>query len=99
MQARYSDTWEWYVRLLGTDEAEVAALVFGPTAAAYNQIVHRPLDAPDFRKVFILVRGNEEHDVDQLQQSQVEIEEVLSGLSTEDPRLAESVMAAIRSVR
>lgn len=94
VKARYVGQWEWYVVLDAPDSSVVAGLVFGPTAATYNGTVPRPLVDPDFSKVFVIIEAVASATGERLDQTEVGIEEVLAGLSADDTRLRDAVIAA-----
>lgn len=97
-QARFVGKWEWYVRLLRDEETQFAGLVFGPTAAVYNDTVQQPVEDPDFSRIFVLVKPERKGADDRLFQTDVSLNEVLSGIDPDDTRLADSVLAAVQSV-
>jgi hypothetical protein len=97
VQARFVGQWEWYVRLLRDEGPQFVGLVFGPTAAVYNDTVRYPVERPDFSKVFVLVKSNSADAGDQLVQTEVGLDEVLAGLGSDDTRLADSVLTAVQS--
>lgn len=94
VQARFVGKWEWYVRLLRDVEPQFAALVFGPTAAMYNEQVPEPIIEPDFSKLFVLFKSEGADATDRLIQTSVGLDEVLAGLSADDTRLTDTVLAA-----
>ncbi|TNC16643.1 hypothetical protein FHE66_14515 [Georgenia sp. 311] len=86
--------WEWCVELRRADPQPDIFLEFGPTAVAENASVHRPLDAPDYGKVFVTRRRAGATDgIDRIVQTGVALDEVLNGLSTDDVRLRDAVVA------
>lgn len=86
-------------QLLRAEEPQFAGLVFAPAAALYNDRVPQPIANPDFSKVFIIVKGDGEEGVDQLFQTNVGLDEVSAGLSSNDTRLVDSVLEAVGIVR
>lgn len=97
VRANYVGQWEWYVRLLGSNGNVVAGLVFGPTAATYNELVPEPVAAPDFSKIFLLrtEQGTEQG----LQQTDIGLDEVHGGLELADDRLAQAVIPIVQQSR
>ena len=93
VQARFVGKWEWYIRLLAEDSSQIAGLVFGPTAAIFNTLLPAPLANPDFSKLFVVLEA--QSPTPQLLQTEVGLDEVLSGLGGNDDRLLRSVLDAL----
>lgn len=98
VSANFQGQWEWYIRLLDADSRRVAGLLFGPTAATNNRFVQNPIENPDFRRVFVLVDEREDASEDRLIQTDVSLDEILTGLDPGDTRLADAVLDAIRDL-
>jgi len=93
VEASFVGQWEWCVTL-GRAGAPKVYLEFGPTAAVENDRAPEPLIDPDYTKVFV-TRAAAGVGIDQIIQTGVGLDEVLSGLSTDDTRLRDAVLAAI----
>lgn len=93
VRANFVGKWEWYVRLLRANGDMVAGLLFGPTAATYNDEIPEPVQNPDFGKVFILVRSS---DVESLHQTDISLEDVLTGFEPTDDRLVQTVVPLVQ---
>lgn len=97
VQARSVGQWEWCVTLRRADSTPTIFLDFGPTAVVENGLVPEPLIDPDYTKVFVTRLAAEGDGLDLIHQSAVGLEEVLAGLSSDDTRLRDAVIAAIRA--
>lgn len=98
VDARYVCQWEWCVTLRRAESKPEIFFEFGPTAVVENGRVAAPLAHPDYSKVFVTrrTRGSA-MGIDLLIQTDVGMGEVLAGLSPEDVRLRDGVLAAIRA--
>lgn len=101
VEASIVGQWEWCVTL-GRAGAPKVYLEFGPTAAVENDRAPEPLIDPDYTKVFVtraaVGAGTDQiiqSGIDQIIQTEVGLDEVLSGLRTDDTRLRDAVLAAI----
>lgn len=99
VQANFAGQWEWNVRLLDSSNNLVAALLFGPTAVAYNNEVPDPLPSPDFSRVFVLTEPRDTDRERRLRPTEVGLDEVLAGLEPTDDRLAQILIPHSRSHR
>lgn len=98
-QAKFQGKWEWYVYLTPPPGSpRLPDLVFGPTAATSNDDAPSPLADPDYTKVFVLTTTATEA-CERLDQTEVGIAEVLAGLSADDMRLRDAVIAAIGRIQ
>lgn len=80
-----------------SDSEQPVYLEFGPTAVVENRIAPQPLVDPDYTKVFV-TRNAADHDgIDLIVQTDVGLEEVLAGLSGDDARLRDGVLAVVRA--
>lgn len=95
VSARMSGTWEWYVRLLDGEGSLVAGFVFGPTAMEYLGIARSRPSAPDYGRVFVVVRNDVDVSDSRVVETDVSLAEVLQGLPSGDARLANAVLEAI----
>ena len=89
--------WEWCVALERSDSEPAVFLEFGPTAVVENGRVPEPLADPDYTKVFVTRSAAEGDGIDQIAQTPVGLGEVLSGLSGDDVRLRDEVLAVVRA--
>lgn len=86
--------WEWCVALGRVDPQPDLFLEFGPTAVAENARVHRPVRDPDYSRIFVTRRTLGANDgIDRILQTDVALAEVLEGLSGDDVRLRDAVVA------
>ncbi len=99
VKADFSGKWEWYVRLLDANGDVVAGIVFGPTAASYNDVVPEPVHAPDFSKIFILLRSSDADPIRSLHQTEIGLDEVLAGFEQTDDRLAQTLIPIVQANR
>lgn len=99
VKANFVGKWEWYVRLLDSNSKLIVGLVFGPTAATYNDIVPEAVVDPDFSKVFILLRSaDSEKEIERgLYQTSIGLEDVLEGFDQDDAQLADAVLPIIKA--
>ena len=95
--ANFVGQWEWYVRLLDINGDVVVGLVFGPTAATYNEEVPEPLQSPDFSKIFLLTRSSDAEPRRSLHQTDIGMDEVLTGFEPADDRLAQAVIPLVQA--
>lgn len=97
VHARYVGQWEWCVTLERSDSEPAVFLEFGPTAVVENGRSPEPLADPDYTMVF-LTRYDAAHDgIDRIVQTAVGLDEVLAGLSSDDTRLRDGVLAVVRA--
>lgn len=88
---------QWCVELKRADSKQHVYLEFGPTAVVENGRAPEPLADPDYTKVFV-TRNAADHDgIDQIVQTTVGLDEVLAGLSSDDARLRDGVLAVLRA--
>jgi len=97
VEARFVGQWEWCVTLRRGDSQPTVFLEFGPTAVVENARALEPLVEPDYSKVFVTRLAIGQDGTDQLVQTQVGLDEVLAGLSGDDRRLRDAVLAAINA--
>ncbi|GAA1322981.1 hypothetical protein GCM10009592_04820 [Brachybacterium rhamnosum] len=91
---RFVGKWEWCVELQRADASPTIFLEFGPTAVVEQERVPNPLDQPDYSKLFITHASLEGDGVKSIIQTEVSLAEILAGLSPEDLRLLDAVLAA-----
>jgi hypothetical protein len=94
---RFVGQWEWCVELQRADAHPTIFLEFGPTAVVENERVAEPLVAPDYARVFVTKRAAGGDNIGRIVQTDVGLVEVLSGLSPDDARLSNAVIAVAES--
>lgn len=94
---RFVGQWEWCVELKRSDAAPTVFLEFGPTALAENARAPEPLPDPDYTRVFVTRRAADHDAIDRIVQTAVGLDEALAGLSTDDARLRDAVLAVVRA--
>ena len=96
VQTRFAGQWEWCVTLLRADSEQPVFLEFGPTAVVENGRAPEPLVDPDYTKVFVTREAATDQDgIDLIVQTDVGLDEVLAGLSGDDARLRDAVLAIV----
>jgi hypothetical protein len=95
VQARFVGQWEWCVMLVRSDSEQAVFLEFGPTAVVENGIAPEPLFEPDYTKVFVTRQAADHEGIDQIVQTDVGLNEVLEGLSTDDARLRDGILGVL----
>ena len=95
VQARFVWQWEWCVTLQRSDSEQSVYLEFGPTAVVENGYAPEPLVDPDYTKVFVTRQAADHDGIDLIVQTNVGLDEVLAGLSGDDARLRDGVLAVI----
>lgn len=97
VKANHVGKWEWEVMIFGPQGKEpVAFLLFGPTAATVHEWDIEQVESPDFSKIFVFVRTVGDTPAEYLSQTEVGLDEVLSGLDRSDRRLADSVLSSLQ---
>lgn len=97
VKANHVGKWEWEVMIFGPQGKEpVAFLLFGPTAATVHEWDIEQVESPDFSKIFVFVRTVGDGPAEYLSQTEVGLDEVLSGLDRSDRRLADSVLSSLQ---
>ncbi|MFC3687072.1 PD-(D/E)XK nuclease family protein [Aquipuribacter hungaricus] len=95
VEARFSGQWEWGVALRRADSSPTLFIVFGPTVVAENALVPVPLEAPDFKKLFVVRQAPTGSGLDCILQTEVLLTEVFDGLPREDVRLRDALLELI----
>lgn len=93
VETRFVGQWEWCVVLRRADPQPNLYLEFGPTAVVENGLVAEPVTDPDFTKIFVTRQAATGEGIDRIQQTDVGLGEVLSGLSVDDVRLRDALLA------
>lgn len=94
--ANFVGQWEWCITLSRPQPAPALFLEFGPTAVIENAQAPEPLEQPDYAKVFVTRKAAANtKGIDHIIQSDVELADVLRGLSPDDGRLCDAVLRAI----
>lgn len=94
VEARFVRSWEWCVTLRRA-EAQTVYLEFGPTAVVENERCREPVIEPDFTKIFLTRQAYSDEGIDRIVESTVGLEEVITGLSADDTRLRDAVLAVV----
>ena len=97
VDARFVGQWEWCVTLRPADSKPIVFLEFGPTAVVENDRAPEPLVQPDYTRLFVTGRTEEHEGIDYIFQTDVGLEDVLGGITADDTRLRDAVLAAIRT--
>jgi hypothetical protein len=95
VQTPFSGQWEWCVALVREDTQPNIYLEFGPTAVVENGRVVKPVVGPDYAKIFVTRQAVGGDGIDRIGQTAVGLDEVLAGLSDDDVRLRDAVLASI----
>ena len=95
VHARYVGQWEWRVNFDRDDGAPQVFLAFGPTAVAENGRVLNPLSTPDYSRVFVGSAASGGGGTDRFVQTDVGLDEVLSGLLPHDMRLRDALVGVL----
>ena len=93
VKAPFLGQWEWCVALVRPDPDRNLHLEFGPTAVAQNEVVVEPVTHPDYSKIFVSRQAAGGEGIDRLHQTDVGLQEVLTGLSDGDLRLRNALLA------
>ncbi len=94
VSARLVGQWEWCVTLKRADGRPFVHLEFGPTAVVEVARALSVPEAPDYSTVFVSRHGPA-GGIDLVLPTTVTLQEVIAGLSPEDLRLRDVVLAAI----
>ena len=97
VHARFVGQWEWCVTLERSDSLSVIFLEFGPTALTQNARAPEPLANPDYTKIFVTRKTTRQDAIDHIAQTDVGLDEVLAGLTNDDVRLRDSVLAVAKA--
>lgn len=90
---RFVGQWEWCVELQRADAQPTIFLEFGPTAVVENARVPEPVDEPDYSCLFVTLQDEDRESISRILSTDVKLAEVVSGLSRDDPRLRNAVLA------
>ncbi|MGN7211893.1 PD-(D/E)XK nuclease family protein [Brachybacterium paraconglomeratum] len=92
---RFVGQWEWCVELQRGEAHRTVFLEFGPTAVVQQERTPHKLENPEYSQVFVALESAPEGGVSRLVHTGVRLDEVLSGLHTDDLRLRDAVLAII----
>ena len=94
-EARFVGKWEWCVNLHRFDPHPNVFLVFGPTAV--EELAAMSVDdvKPDYSRVLVSSALGDRPDRGRIVQTEVGLDDVVSGLSQDDVRLRDSVLEMI----
>lgn len=90
---RFAGQWEWCIELQRADERPTIFLEFGPPAVVENERVPQPLSAPDYSRVFVTIHAADGENIERIVQTDVSLADVLNGLTSDDERLRNVVLA------
>lgn len=93
VEARLAGKWEWCVALYRADAQPRIRLVFGPTAVVEHEGAPELVSDPDYSRVFVTLEATDEQSLKRIVQTDVSLGEVIHGLSPDDDRLREAVLA------
>ena len=93
VEARLSGKWEWCVAMRRADAQPTILLVFGPTAVVENERAPAGVSDPDYSQVFVTLKTAGQHGFERIVQTGVSLGEVINGLSQDDHRLRDAVLA------
>jgi len=94
VSANFQGRWEWSTTLVTEDGEPNIFLAFGPTAATENERAPEPVSDPDYSRVFVARQAGA--GIDRIAQTEVTLEEVLSGLADDDQRLSRAVITLVQ---
>nr|WP_242630352.1 PD-(D/E)XK nuclease family protein [Kocuria rosea] len=93
VEARLAGKWEWCVALRRADAQPTILLVFGPTATVENERTPEMVSDPDYSRVFVTIGAAGQQSHKQIVQTDVSLGEVIHGLSQDDDRIRDAVLA------
>lgn len=89
---RFVGQWEWTVELQRADSHPTVFLHFGPTAVVEQQRAPRPVEDPDYSRLFVSLQGAPGAGISSIMQTDVQLVEIIEGLEPEDVRLRDAVL-------
>lgn len=93
IEAKLKGIWQWCVALYRADEQPTILLVFGPTAVVENERAPELVSDPDYSRVFVTLKATGQQGLKRIVQTDVSLGEVINGLSQDDDRLRDAVLA------
>ncbi|WP_228393303.1 PD-(D/E)XK nuclease family protein [Ornithinicoccus hortensis] len=96
VSTNFRGLWEWAVALERPVPHPRIHFEFGPTAVAENAVVAEPIADPDYSKIFVSRQGPDLGAIDKILQTDVGLDDVLAGLSPDDVRLRDDLLAITR---
>ncbi|MGC0250283.1 hypothetical protein [Pseudactinotalea sp. Z1748] len=90
---RFVGQWEWCIELQRADGQPAIFLEFRPTVVVENERVPVPIGEPDYSRVFVTLENAERESIARIVQTDVRLAEVIDGLSRDDCRLRDAVLA------
>lgn len=93
VEANLKGIWQWCVALHRADAQPTILLVFGPTAAVENERTPGLVSDPDYSRVFVTLKATGQQGLKRIVQTDVSLGEVINGLSQDDDRLRDAVLA------
>lgn len=92
---RFVGQWEWTVELQRAASYPTVFLHFGPTAVVEQQQAPRPIEDPDYSRLFVSLQGATGAGISSIMQTDVQLVEIIEGLEPEDLRLRDAVLRTI----
>jgi len=93
VEARLAGKWEWCVAMRRADVQPTILLVFGPTAVVENERAPEVVSDPDYSRVFVTLKAAGQQGFEPIVQTGVSLDEVINGLSQDNHRLRDAVLA------
>lgn len=93
VETRLVGKWEWCITLRRADAQPMVFLVFGPTAVLENERAPELVSDPDYSRVFVTLEAAPQQSRERIVQTDVSLGEVIKGLSRDDNRLRDAVLA------
>ena len=93
VEAKLKGIWQWCIALHRADAQPTILLVFGPTAVVKNEQAPELVPDPDYSKVFVTLKTTGQQSLKRIVQTDVSLSEVINGLSPDDVRLRDAVLA------
>ena len=93
VEANLKGIWQWCIALHRADAQPTILLVFGPTAVVKNESAPELVSDPDYSRVFVTLKTAGQQSLERIVQTDVSLGEVINGLSQDDDRLRDAVLA------
>ncbi|KUG56280.1 hypothetical protein AVL61_16690 [Kocuria rosea subsp. polaris] len=93
VEANLKGIWQWCIALHRADAQPTILLVFGPTAVVKNESAPEPVSDPDYSRVFVTLKATGQQSLKRIMQTDVSLGEVIHGMSHDDDRLRDAVLA------
>lgn len=93
VEANLKGIWQWCVALHRGDAQPTILLMFGPTAVVENERAPELGSDPDYSRVFVTLKAAGQQGLKRIVPTDVSLGEVINGLSQDDDRLRDAVLA------